>query len=76
MLTGFERVHFGSGRALGIHCEPDRPDHDADHASRHILRDLGVILLGEFFGLHVIGFDLGADHGAVAVGVLRLHDGT
>jgi hypothetical protein len=56
LLTGCECIHFGSSRALGVHGEPYRPDHDADEASRHILCDLGVILFGELFGLHVVGF--------------------
>src|SRR5262245_45026656 len=72
VLSGFERIHFGTGGALRVHRKPDRPNHDPDHA---VLRDLGVVLLGELFGLQVIGLDLGADHGAVALRVLRLHNG-
>jgi hypothetical protein len=49
LLTGFECIHFRSGRAFRIHREPDRPDHDADNTSRDILSDLGVILVREFF---------------------------
>lgn len=75
LLTGFERIHFGSGRTLRIHREPDRPDDDAHHAGGDVLRDLGVILVGEPFGLDVVRLDLGADHGAIALRVLRLHDG-
>ena len=75
LLSGFERIHFGTGGALRVHRKPDRPNNDPDHAGRDVLRDLGVVLLGELFGLQVIGLDLGADHGAVALRVLRLHNG-
>jgi hypothetical protein len=75
LLAGFERVHFGSGRAFRIHSEPDRPDGDTDHAGGDILRDLGVVLLGELFGLEIVGLDLGADHGAIALPILWLDDG-
>jgi hypothetical protein len=75
LLSGFERIHFGTGGALRVHCKPDRPNHHPDHAGRDVLRDLGVVLLGELFGLQVIRLDLGADHGAVALRVLRLHNG-
>ena len=74
LLTGFECIHFRSGRGFRIHREPDRPDHDADNTSRDILSDLGVILVREFFCLDVVRLDLGADHGAVALRVLWLYD--
>jgi hypothetical protein len=64
LLAGFERVHFRPGRAFRIHGEPDRSDDD--NAGLDILRDLGMILLGEPFGLLVVGLDLGADRGTVA----------
>ena len=75
LLAGFERVHFRSGSAFRIHCEPDRPDDDADHAGSDVLRDLGVVLFGEFLGLEIVGFDLSADHRAIALRILRLDDG-
>ena len=75
LLAGFERVHFRPGRAFRIHGEPDRPDDDADHAgSSDVLRDLGVVLVGELFSLEIVGLDLAADHGAIALRILRLDD--
>jgi hypothetical protein len=76
LLARFERIHLGAGRAFGVHRKPDRPNHHPDHpdhAGSDVLRDLGVIFVGELFGLDIVGLDLGADHGAVALRVLRLH---
>jgi hypothetical protein len=75
LLPGFERIHFCSSGAFRIHCEPDGPDHDADDAGRDILSDLGVVLVGEFFSLEIVRLDLRANHGAIALRVLRLHNG-
>ena len=47
-----------------MHRERIRPDDDDPGGD--ILRDLGMILLGELFGLLVVRLDLGADRGAVA----------
>jgi hypothetical protein len=64
LLTSLERIHFRSGRASRVHRERIRPDDDDPGGD--ILRDLGMILLGELFGLLVVRLDLGADRGAVA----------
>ena len=74
MLPGFECVHFRPGSALRIHGKPDRPDHYTDDARGDVLRDLGPIFLGKFFSLNVVGLDLRADHGAVALRILRLNN--
>jgi hypothetical protein len=73
LLTGFECIHFRSGRAFRIHREPDRPDHDADNTSRDILSDLGVILVREFFCLDIVRLDLGADHGSALPRSIKPH---
>jgi len=64
LLTSLERIHFRSGGASRVHRERIRPDDDDPGGD--ILRDLGMILLGELFGLLVVRLDLGADRGAVA----------
>jgi hypothetical protein len=74
LLSGLERVHFGPSGALRIHGKPHRPDHDTDDASGNVLRDLGSVFLRELFSLNVVRLDLRADHGAVALRVLRLND--
>jgi hypothetical protein len=73
-LASLECVRLCAGGALRVHREPHRPDHHADNASRDILRDFHAVFFGEFLSLHIVGVDLGADHCAVAVLILRLHN--
>ena len=58
LLTSLERIHFRSGGASRVHRERIRPDDDDPGGD--ILRDLGMILLGELFGLLVVRLDLGS----------------
>src|ERR1700733_11951598 len=74
-LARLEPIHLGARRTFGVHGQPDRPDHHPNHTGSDILRDLGVVLLGELFGLDIVRLNLRADHGAIALRVLRLDDG-
>lgn len=46
LLTSFERVSFGSSRALGIRRKPDRPDNHPDDAGGPIVRHADIVTRG------------------------------
>ncbi len=75
LLPRRERIHFCSRGSLRVHCKPHRPDHKAHDTRGDVLRYLYVIFVSELLRLGVVCLYLGLDHGAVALGILRLHHG-
>jgi hypothetical protein len=70
-----ERGHVLSRRTLGVHCKPNRPNKYTRDARRYVLRDLQALLVCKLLDFDVVGLDLGLEHRAVRVCILRLHRG-
>jgi hypothetical protein len=73
LLACLERCYVFARRALRIHCEPNRPNKHTRDARCDILRDFQALLICKFFDFDVVGLDLGLDHCAIGIRVLRLH---
>ena len=75
MLARLEGRYVFARRTLEVHREPKRPNDYSRNARRHVLRDLEALFVRKLFDFDVVGLDLGRDHRAVRVRILRLHRG-
>jgi hypothetical protein len=74
-LPRFERSGVLSSRIFEIHPEPNWPNHEPHDTGGHVLGYLPTLFIGQLRDFRVIGVDLGSDHPAIRVSILRLHGG-
>jgi hypothetical protein len=73
-LSALERCDLSVRSALCVHREEHGPDQNAHDAGRDVLSCFQSSLSRQVLNLQIIRFDLGCDHRAIAVRVVRLND--
>jgi hypothetical protein len=73
LLTRLQRAGVCGGGAFRVHSEPNGPDNYTDNTSGDVLSGFPALLIRQFLGFSVIGFNFRSDHRAVGIHVLRLH---